>query len=963
MRIEFGFKSLIGWKRTISVCGWLILSLLVGISQAQAAKPIAIIKATTPVIEGYKNTLDGSRSYDVDRDALTYSWRQIMGAAAVIDNPSAAVTSFTNPMIEKTDKPTKKLKLLFELTVDDGKNRDNKTVQAIVWPVNAYPVPSPGPNKTVTASDAVDGINLDGSASTDDGQIVKYQWKLLSKLPKKAKFRLSNAKSELANFTYSYPDQSAPITLEFQLTVVDNDKVKRSANTLVTILHQGGVLPPVANAGVDQKVLSDAIVTLSGVQTTGNVASYGWVQLAGPDVILVNQNTETASFKAPNLSANTVLSFRLTVQNAGGASEDTVNITVTPHVPAANAGDDKPVVSGATVNLNGNQSSGFIDSYSWIQIQGPQVDLSNAANQIASFTAPDVSKSTDLIFKLTVTNADAGSSDDNVIISVRPSPPVAQAGGDQSAFSGLPVSLSGSQSTGHIDTYVWSQIAGPTVILSGQNSVAAGFTAPNVTTPTLLSFKLKISNDSGASEDTLNVTVMPRIPTANAGGDQTVFSNVSVALSGSQSSGVIDNYTWAQTAGPSVVLSGSHSASAGFVSPNVNSNTILSFKLSVSNSSGSSDDTVNINVKPMVPVANAGGDQNVLSNSTVNLSASQSTGFIDSYSWSQVSGTSVTLSNPSSATPTFIAPNVANSEVLVFKVIAVNSSGYSEDTVSVTVSSSEIPPIANAGSDQTVIAGATVSLNGSQSQGTSNTFIWTQISGSSVMLSGANDALASFVAPEVNNPSTPETLVFKLTATNSQGVSDDTITITVTPRLPSANAGIDQTVSVGDSVTLAAGQSTGQIGSYLWTQTAGVPTVNLVGATTAAANFTAPNVTVQTILTFKLVTTNISGSTDDSVNITINPNITGTLNLQVGNVGNILNLSLDNVQGGLAPYNFTIKWGDGNVHSTGTTPSGTHTYTTTGNFTVTMTVVDSNGLSEVFTKHISVAEVGCGLPN
>jgi hypothetical protein len=191
-------------------------------------------------------------------------------------------------------------------------------------------------------------------------------------------------------------------------------------------LHQGGVLPPVANAGGDQTVLSDAIVTLNGVQTTGNVASYGWVQLAGPDVILVSQNTETASFKAPNLSANTVLSFRLTVQNEGGSSEDTVNITVTPHVLAANAGDDKPVVSGATVNLNGNQSSGFIDSYSWIQIQGPQVDLSNAANQIASFTAPDVSKSTNLIFKLTVTNADAGSSDDNVIITVRSSPPVAQ---------------------------------------------------------------------------------------------------------------------------------------------------------------------------------------------------------------------------------------------------------------------------------------------------------------------------------------------------------------------------------------------------------------------------------------------------------------------------------------------------------------------------------------------------------
>jgi hypothetical protein len=349
---------------------------------------------------------------------------------------------------------------------------------------------------------------------------------------------------------------------------------------------------------------------------------------------------------------------------------------------------------------------------------------------------------------------------------------------------------------------------------------------------------------------------------------------------------------------------------------------------------------------------------------------------------------------------------VTSEQVLKFKLVVTNSTGSSEDSVYIIVNTNGVAPVANAGVDQTVVSGVTVSLNGSFSEGTNNQYRWTEIPNATVTISGAETALASFIAPTVT---VPTTLNFKLAVSNTLGSSDDSVSITIYPSLPAANAGPDQTVTAlqnvsltsqslgvidsylwsqtaGTTVSLAGGnsgnasftapnvpvqttltsQSLGVIDSYLWSQTAGT-TVSLAGGNSGNASFTAPNVPLQTTLTFKLITTNISGSTEDSVNVTVNPNITGNLTLQVGNAGNVLNLSLNNLLGGLAPYKVTINWGDGHIsaettYPIGTTPTDTHTYTATGSFTVTVTVIDDNGLSKVFTKNISVTEVGCGLP-
>ena len=97
----------------------------------------------------------------------------------------------------------------------------------------------------------------------------------------------------------------------------------------------------------------------------------------------------------------------------------------------------------------------------------------------------------------------------------------------------------------------------------------------------------------------------------------------------------------------------------------------------------------------------------------------------------------------------------------------------------VTISQNQ-PPTANAGSDQTINAGAAVSLNGSGSDPDNgiSSWQWRQTAGSSVTLTGAATQQARFTAPNIATGIA--TLVFELRTTDAGGLSaTDTMTVTV----------------------------------------------------------------------------------------------------------------------------------------------------------------------------------------
>ncbi|MCP4347765.1 MAG: hypothetical protein GY795_19870 [Desulfobacterales bacterium] len=93
---------------------------------------------------------------------------------------------------------------------------------------------------------------------------------------------------------------------------------------------------------------------------------------------------------------------------------------------------------------------------------------------------------------------------------------------------------------------------------------------------------------------------------------------------------------------------------------------------------------------PWIPTANAGTDQNIYEGKTVALDSTGSSsppGYGElSYQWNQTSGTSVTLSDPTSANPVFTTPYInTDTELLTFELTATNNKGYNKDSVTVTV--------------------------------------------------------------------------------------------------------------------------------------------------------------------------------------------------------------------------------------------------------------------------------------
>jgi hypothetical protein len=142
------------------------------------------------------------------------------------------------------------------------------------------------------------------------------------------------------------------------------------------------------------------------------------------------------------------------------------------------------------------------------------------------------------------------------------------------------------------------------------------------------------------------------------------------------------------------------------------------------------------------------------------------------------------LDDPTSATPSFTAPETIVEEILVFELVVTNEDGVESEPDSVTVFVKPVLlPIADAGPDQEVNSSQQVQLDGSNStdpKGSSLTYFWNQTSGPEVSLSEQSSSNPTFTAPEVNEQMD---LTVQLTVTNEEGLTSepDEVTITVKP--------------------------------------------------------------------------------------------------------------------------------------------------------------------------------------
>ena len=495
-----------------------------------------------------------------------------------------------------------------------------------------------------------------------------------------------------------------------------------------------------------------------------------------------------------------------------------------------------------------------------------------------------------------------------------PTDQMAQAGPDRTVIGGDLVTLDGSTSSyadGTITSYLWEQISGQSVVLSGAMTSRPSFTAPYVQQGgDTLVFRLTVTNNNNVPDtDTVNINVQwvnTSTLTADAGEDQSVHDGDTVTLDGSDSSdseGQIAGYRWAVArAHPSIdlskiVLSNPSDAITSFIAPNARG--WVEFRLTVTNTDGDdASDLVMISISNASGgaelVADAGPDQVVAIGDLVQLAGSwespDSTAI--THQWDQMSGPLIRLSGsddmaPGASreiSPTFTAPAVSTGqETLGFQFIVKDASGrVATDDMVVTVCSLDYinasrPPVADAGEDQAVIPGAKVSLDASNSsdpEGKPLLYQWKIASGTGpIVLSSKFTAKTTFVAPSGSGSVTLELVV----TDDATHTDKDTVEITWANALPEADAGPDQAVSEGEQVALYGSGSSDPddgIASYHWEQVNGTP-ATIFDASQADPVFYAPAVMDSEILTFELTVMDCGGqASTDQVQITVN-NING----------------------------------------------------------------------------------------
>jgi alpha-tubulin suppressor-like RCC1 family protein len=466
-------------------------------------------------------------------------------------------------------------------------------------------------------------------------------------------------------------------------------------------------------------------------------------------------------------------------------------------------------------------------------------------------------------------------------------PPVSVPGPNQTIT--LPTSttiLDGSGShdpNGTVVYYKWRQVSGPSVN-TVPDSTYARTQITGLVAGTYV-YRLTVTDNRWDTNGvTMTVVVQDSTgnvpPTVSAGSAQTIqLPTSSVTLTGTatgNNGATIGSTAWTEVSGPATgVIADAAGLSTGVSGLTVAGTYVFQLK-ATDNNGNSSTATVVITVEAAIPPAgtpptvNAGSDQTIqlpTSSATLTGTATGNGGAtIASTVWTEISGPATATIAYSAALSTGVSGLTAAGSY-VFELKATDNNGLSTTaavTITVDAAPPHVPPVANAGANQTVTLPFTdITLDGSasyDSDGTITSYSWVQLSGNG----GVTIQGSSQVQPAIYGL-TPGTYVFQLTVTDNFGATGTaTVTITVdaaaTVQAPVANAGADTSIALpANSVVLDGSGSTdpgGEALTYQWSQVSGPGTATLGSAdnmTTTAGQLQAG------LYVFRLTVTNTSG--------------------------------------------------------------------------------------------------------
>ncbi len=759
----------------------------------------------------------------------------------------------------------------FDITADNGAPA---TIVITITGTNDLPIVEAGDPQTVAEDDPV---TLTGAATDleEDSAALTYQWTQTGGMHT---VTLASANTATATFTATNVFQDT--VLIFTLTVTDSANAAVTDTVAITVDAINN--PPTVEAGPPQTVNEGDEVTLDGAATDSEddadpndsaALAYQWTQTGGmPTVTLAGDTTATATFTMPDLNANTVLTFTLTVtDSANVVVTDTVTITGNNDPPTAEAGPPQTVIEGDPVTLDGAGSTDPGNSaalaYQWTQTGGtPTVTLTGADTATATFTAPDLPGNTVLTFTLTVTNPANTADTDTVTITIQAENAPATFGGDR--FGQL---FENAESNTFVGTLTATDPDHDDNTFEAIAPITNAFGTFSLTRNGIWTYILDNSNidTQGLSQGISNIERFPVLsidgtetdiaiqifgandpPTAEAGPSQTVTEDDIVTLTGS----AVDpdappppqaalTFVWEYTNNMDIVTRLGEGPILIFPTTDVanfDRDTVVTFTVTATDGHGAvGADTVDITILSDNDPTTLGGD--LTGDVTDNGGRSTITGRVTAmdpdgednvfmevplrvddfgtFNLTRNGDWTYTLDNNHPATKAIPAGGSGT----VRQNSAVQSGGTVADVV-ITINGANDPPIAEAGDPQTVPDDMTVTLDGRGSSDPDRddelTYQWGQIAssdigsffspGATVTLINADTPTPTFTPPFVidfEQLDDPFTVTFRLIVTDRMGdESMNTVVITLTRSITGDTSATINYPNSGGETAIASGR-------------------------------------------------------------------------------------------------------------------------------------------------------------
>ncbi|XP_067912973.1 dyslexia-associated protein KIAA0319-like isoform X2 [Heterodontus francisci] len=358
--------------------------------------------------------IDGSQSTDDDR-IVSYRWEEVKGPLREQKaSANTAILHLSNLVIGN---------YTFRLTVLDSDGVENSITAMVIVsrPVDYPPVANAGPNQVIILPR--NSITLNGTQSSDDYQIVNYEWSLSPNSEGKVVAMQGVRTPHLQLSAMQEGDYT------FQLTVTDS--AGQQSSTEVTVIVQPEKnSPPIAIVGPDKELISPVeSATLDGEGSTDDqgIVSYHWEKISGPDVKVEDNDKAVATVNGLQVG---MYQFGLTVTDQQGlSSSKTVTVTVkeeTNNRPVASAGGNHFLaLPNNSITLDGSNSTDDqgIVSYLWTRDgQSPAAgEVIHGSDHDAKLQLTNLVEGK-YIFHLKVTDTNGESDTDSTTVEVWPDP-------------------------------------------------------------------------------------------------------------------------------------------------------------------------------------------------------------------------------------------------------------------------------------------------------------------------------------------------------------------------------------------------------------------------------------------------------------------------------------------------------------------------------------------------------------